>query len=111
MVSNESNDDVHRHNEYALGSDDAEHARLIRQAEWLAQPTERLFRAAGICAGQRVLDLGSGVGDVSLIAASIVGSEGEVVGAERDPRAVARATARARELGLKNGRLTPGEIV
>jgi SAM-dependent methyltransferase len=97
-------------NEYALGSDDAEHARLIRQAAWLAVPTERLFRAAGICSGQRVLDLGSGVGDVSLIAERIVGSGGEVVGAERDPRAVARATTRVRELGLRNVRFTQVDI-
>ena len=97
-------------NEYALGSDEAEHARLIRQAAWLAQPTERLFRAAGICPGQRILDLGSGVGDVSLIAARIVGAKGEVVGAERDPRAVARATTRARELGLKHVRFTQVDI-
>jgi SAM-dependent methyltransferase len=97
-------------NEYALGSDDAEQARLIRQAAWLIAHTERLFRAAGICSGQRVLDLGSGVGDVSLIAGSIVGTEGEVLGAERDPRAVARATSRARELGLKNVRFTQVDI-
>jgi len=97
-------------NEYALGSDDAEHARLIRQAAWLAQPTWRFFGAAGICAGQCVLDLGSGVGDVSLIAGQMVGSGGEVVGAERDPRAVARATARARELGLKNVRFTQVDV-
>jgi SAM-dependent methyltransferase len=87
-------------NAYALGSDDAEHERLIRQAAWLVMPTERFFRAAGMGPGQRVLDLGSGVGDVSLIAARIVGSAGEVVGAERDPRAIARAAARATELRL-----------
>jgi SAM-dependent methyltransferase len=50
------------------------------------------------------------VGDVSLIAARIVGSGGEVVGAERDPRAVARATARAGELGLKNIHFTQVDI-
>jgi SAM-dependent methyltransferase len=97
-------------NQYALGSDDAEQARLIRQAAWLVAHTERLFRAAGICSGQRVLDLGSGVGDVSLIASRIVGPEGEVVGAERDPRAVARATSRARELGLGHVRFTQVDI-
>jgi ubiquinone/menaquinone biosynthesis C-methylase UbiE len=55
--------------QYALGSTEAEHERLIRQAGWLTVHTERLFREAGIGPGQRVLDLGSGVGDVSLIAA------------------------------------------
>jgi SAM-dependent methyltransferase len=97
-------------NEYALGSDEAEHARLIRQAAWLAAHTERFFRAAGISSGQRVLDLGSGVGDVSLIAGRLVGSGGEVLGAERDPRAVARATARVRDLRLKNVRFAQVDI-
>ena len=49
-----------------LGSTDAEHERRIRQAARVAPLTERLFREAGICQGQRVLDLGSGVGDVTL---------------------------------------------
>jgi len=30
--------------QYALGSTDAEHQRLIRQAKWLAAHMERLFR-------------------------------------------------------------------
>ena len=88
--------------DYALGSTDAEHARLIRQANWLAPHTERLFRDAGIGRGQRVLDLGSGVGDVSLIAARIVGPTGAVVGIERDPRSLARATARMAENEFHN---------
>jgi len=97
-------------NDYALGSDAAEQERLIRQAAWLSAHTERFFRAAGVGTGQRVLDLGSGVGDVSLIAGHIVGSAGEVVGAERDPRAVARATARAVELGLEHVHFTQADI-
>ncbi len=72
--------------QYALGSTDAEHERLIWQAERVAPLTERLFREAGIGPGQRVLDLGSGVGDVAMLAARLVGPSGEVVGIERDPR-------------------------
>jgi SAM-dependent methyltransferase len=97
-------------NEYALGSSDAEHERLIRQAAWLTTPTERFFRRAGIGPGQRVLDLGSGVGDVALIAGRLVGSTGEVIGAERDARAIARATARMAELGLKHVRFTQTDV-
>jgi SAM-dependent methyltransferase len=87
-------------NTYPLGSADFEHARLQRQAVWTAPHTERLFRRAGIGPGQRVLELGSGLGDVSQIVASLVGSSGEVVGVERDPRSLARATERMKELGL-----------
>jgi len=95
--------------EYALGSTDAEHGRLIRQATWLAAHTERLFGEAGIGPGQRVLDLGSGVGDVALIAARLVGPSGEVVGIERDPRSIARATARIAEAGLHNVSFTQSD--
>src|SRR6266851_1963589 len=83
--------------EYALGSTEAEHERLIRQAARLAPFTERFFREAGIGAGQRVLDIGSGVGDVAMLAANLVGSTGEVVGIERDARSIARARARVSE--------------
>ncbi len=95
---------------YALGSTDAEHERLIRQAAWLAAHTERLFREAGIGPGQRVLDLGSGVGDVALIAARLVTPSGEVVGIERDPRSIARATARMTEVGLRNVSFTQTDV-
>jgi len=97
-------------NEYALGSADAEHERLIRQAAWLSAHTERLFRRAGIGRGQRVLDLGSGAGDVALIAGRLVGPAGEVIGAERDARSIARAAARMAELGLKHVRFTQTDV-
>src|SRR5256885_6149010 len=80
--------------DYALGSTDSEHERLIRQAVRLAPLTERLFREAGIGPGQRVLDLGSGVGDVAMLVAGLVGRSGEVVGIERDRRSLDRARAR-----------------
>ena len=97
-------------NDYALGSDEVEQERLIRQAAWLAPHTERFFRRAGIAVGQHVLDLGSGVGDVALIAGHVVGAAGVVVGAERDARAIARATARMRDLGLKHVRFTQADV-
>jgi len=95
---------------YALGNTDAEHERLIRQAARLAPLTERLFREAGIGAGQRILDLGSGVGDVAMLAARLAGSSGEVVGVERDPRSVARARARVAEAGLYNVRFMQSDV-
>src|SRR5260370_17329551 len=85
---------------YSLGSTDAEHERLIWQASRLAPLTERLFREGGIGPGQRVLDLGSGVGDVALLLARLVGPSGEVVGIERDAASIARANARLAEAGF-----------
>jgi len=95
---------------YALGNTDAEHERLIRQAVRLAPLTERLFREAGIGGGQRILDLGSGVGDVAMLAARLVGSSGEVVGVERDTRSITRARARVAEAGLHNVRFLHSDV-
>jgi len=91
---------------YALGYTTAEHDRLIRQAARIEPILERLFREAGIGPGQRVLDLGSGVGDVSMLAARFVGPSGEVVGIERDARSIAVAKARVAEAGFRNVRFT-----
>jgi ubiquinone/menaquinone biosynthesis C-methylase UbiE len=87
---------------YALGYTDAEQKRLIRQAAIIAPITERLFREAGIGAGQRVLDLGSGMGDVAMLVARLVGPSGEVVGVERDANSIACANARASAAKLHN---------
>src|SRR5258708_13939228 len=88
--------------DYALGSTDAEREGLIQQASRLAPLADRLFREAGIGQGQRVLDLGSGVGDVAMLVAQLVGASGEVVGIERDIRSSAKARARVAEGGLHN---------
>src|ERR1700687_1336019 len=95
---------------YALGSTDAEQARLIRQAALLAPFTERFFRGAGIGPGQRILDIGSGVGDVAMLAARLVGPSGEIVGVERDVRSIARARARAAEAGVHNATFMESDV-
>jgi SAM-dependent methyltransferase len=88
--------------DYALGYTDAEQERLIRQATLIAPHTDRLFREAGIGEGHRVLDLGSGMGDVSMLVAGLVGPSGEVVGIERDATSIERAQARVAAAGLRN---------
>src|SRR6266436_971527 len=95
---------------YALGYTNTEHDRLIRQAARIAPITERLFREAGVGPGQRVLDLGSGMGDVAMLAARLVGPSGEVVGVERDSRSIARAKARVAEAGLRNVSFTQSDV-
>ena len=95
---------------YALGYSNSEHDRLIRQAARIAPTTERLFREAGIAPGQRVLDLGSGMGDVAMLAAKLVGPSGEVVGIERDAASIARARERADSAGLRNVSFTQSDV-
>jgi ubiquinone/menaquinone biosynthesis C-methylase UbiE len=96
--------------DYALGNTDAEHERLIRQAARLAPLTERFFCEAGIGPGQRVLDLGSGIGDVAMLAARLVGPSGEVVGVERDLRSITRARVRAADAGLHHVIFTQSDV-
>jgi len=71
-------------NDYALGSTDRERQRLMRQGAFLRDITATAFCAAGIGPGMRVLDIGSGVGDVALLAAELAGPTGSVVGLDRD---------------------------
>lgn len=70
--------------DYALGRTNAEYDRLIEQAELLRPITERMLRAAGICVGMHVLDVGCGVGDVSFLVSELVGAQGSVVGVDLD---------------------------
>jgi ubiquinone/menaquinone biosynthesis C-methylase UbiE len=86
---------------YVLGHTDGELLRLARQAEFFAEATEDIFVRAGIREGMRVLDLGCGVGDVSLIAGKLVGETGSVVGVDRSPQAIATAARRAQWNGLR----------
>ena len=95
---------------YPLGHTDAEHERLIRQAEQVAPITERFFHEAGIRSGQRVLDIGSGVGDVAMLVARMVGPSGEVVAVERDRNSIAKASARVTEAGFHNVRFNESNV-
>ena len=52
--------------------------------------------------GERVLDLGSGAGTDSLIAAQMVGEHGQVTGIDMTPEMLAKARAAAREMGAAN---------
>jgi SAM-dependent methyltransferase len=96
--------------EYALGSDAVELERLDHQGRVLAPATRAILEAAGVRRGLRVLDLGSGAGDVAFVAAELVGPQGEVIGVDKSPEAVAWANARADRRGLVNVRFVVGDI-
>jgi ubiquinone/menaquinone biosynthesis C-methylase UbiE len=95
---------------YQLGSDAAELARLDLQGRVLAPATRTILETAGVSRGMRVLDLGSGAGDVAFVVAELVGSAGEVVGLDQSAESVAKATVRASERGLSNVRFVVGDI-
>jgi SAM-dependent methyltransferase len=95
---------------YPFQSSDDERKRLIAQGELVAPLTRRLFERAGITAGMRVLDIGSGSGDVALLAAELVGPTGDVTGIDRDPAQVAYAEQRAKTCGLANVHFVAGDF-
>ena len=84
--------------------------RLILQSEILKPITERLLYAAGIKPGMRILDVGSGVGDVAMLAAELVGPSGMVVGIDRSADAVVAARERAAVVGYANIHFCQGEV-
>src|SRR5512141_49981 len=87
---------------YVLGQSDHEYERLMLQSRILRPYTEKFFRAAGLCPGMRVLDVGSGMGDVALLVADIVGPSGSVLGIARDPTALDNASRRTGEQGCSS---------
>ena len=96
--------------EYSLGHSAAEQERLQRQAGYLRGITESVWRTAGIALGQRVLDVGCGVGDTTFLAADLVGPGGFVVGVDRSADALATARHRAETDSRPNVLFVQGEI-
>ena len=82
--------------DYVLSNGVREQNRLQYQAAILEKWTRQFFVSAGIEPGMKVLDLGCGMGDVSLLAAKLVGPTGSVIGIDRDRAIVERARERAR---------------
>jgi SAM-dependent methyltransferase len=94
---------------YALGHSEQELDRLSRQAEIFEPFTRQLLQQAGISRGMRVLDVGCGSGDVTLLASELVGPRGKVIGADKSILAVQRATERARSRQIGNVQFFEGD--
>ncbi|MFP2899944.1 class I SAM-dependent methyltransferase [Corallococcus sp. 4LFB] len=96
--------------DYALGHEDRELQRLMLQAQVYAPLTEGVLRGAGLKPGMRVLDVGCGVGDVSFLAAELVGPTGQVVGVDREARVLTWARQRAEAQCLAHVRFQQGSL-
>jgi SAM-dependent methyltransferase len=67
------------------------------------------FSLGRLDSGERVLDLGSGAGTDSLVAAQMVGGSGHVTGIDMTPEMLARARVSAAEMGAANVEFVEGE--
>ena len=95
---------------YVMGRSEEETRRLEQRAEFFYPSTRHLFEDAGITAGMKVLDIGSGAGDVSFLVAELVGPTGCVVGVDANPDIVEAARTRARSAGLTHVSFKAGDI-
>jgi SAM-dependent methyltransferase len=85
--------------DYVMGHNDRERRRLALQAAVINPLTDTFLRRSGLSAGMRVLDLGCGIGEVTLIAARLVGPHGQVHGIDVDAAALEIAQNRISSAG------------
>lgn len=80
-----------------------EHESADRQLRLLrSQVRDRVLHKAGLKPGSRVVDLGCGLGFLSLEAARIVGSKGQVTAVDQSPGVLQALREEAAERGLAN---------
>lgn len=96
---------------YILGHSQPELVRLQRQARLIRPISERFLRSAGVVPGMRVLDVGSGAGDVSFLLADLVGETGSVLGVDQAEAAIAEGKRRATVQGRQNVHFVVGDPV
>lgn len=95
---------------YAFGHSEQETQRQQMLAQAMALPLQRFLADAGLEAGMHVLDAGCGTGEVALVAATLVGPSGSVVGVDISPARVEAAQKRAQEAGATNIRFVTGDL-
>jgi SAM-dependent methyltransferase len=95
---------------YLMGRSEAETRRLMAQHRLYGPFTRRLLEDAGIQEGMNVLDVGSGAGDVALLAAGLVGPTGSVIGVDQNPEILQIASDRADSAGLTNVSFHAGDL-
>lgn len=95
---------------YTMGRTQAETERLIRQSRMYSGLTRRMLTEAGLSHGMRVLDIGSGAGDVAMAAAGLVGPKGRVVGVDVNTEILETARTRVAQAGHDNVEFLAGDV-
>src|SRR5438552_2693757 len=80
--------------------------RAVESFAGVANP----FSLGRLQPGERVLDLGSGAGTDTLVAAQMVGDKGHVTGIDMTSAMLAKARAAATEMGATNVEFVEGEV-
>jgi ubiquinone/menaquinone biosynthesis C-methylase UbiE len=94
---------------YTLGHEDSEVRRLLLQGRLYRSDTRHALALAGLKPGMRVLDVGCGPGDVTFLAAELVGPGGSVHGVDAAD-IVQLARSRAAEQGWTNVSFTQSAL-
>jgi SAM-dependent methyltransferase len=80
------------------GEEGAERLRLLARAKWPS--TRDLLQKVGLCEGMRCLDIGCGIGEVTLQLARWVGPRGRAVGIDSNAEYIQLARREAERQGL-----------
>ena len=96
--------------QYFPGAEEKERLRLESQALLWEPLTARVLAATSPTPGMTVLDIGTGAGDVALLAAKTLGPSCRVVGIDLNEAMVEHAQQRAAQAGLTQVRFQPGEL-
>lgn len=99
-----------RTGDYVMGSGDTELRRLQTISVLYRDITLRWLERAGIGPGMSVVDVGCGPGDVTLLAADLVGPAGSVTGVDGAPEGLALARSRAKRAGLRMVRYEEADV-
>ena len=95
---------------YPLGRSQAETERLMWSAKQMQVSIRRFLEDAGIEPGMKVLDMGSGAGDIAFLASEVVGPAGSVTGIDLNETILETARKRAAESGAANVKFVTGSV-
>jgi predicted O-methyltransferase YrrM len=105
------NQDTPSPSDYLFAQATDEARRLKRQSEFFHRFTSAFLESADITTGMKVLDVGTGIGEVAFMLAERVGPQGTVVGVDINPAMIDLARQRAQATGVTNVSFFQGDIL